>query len=133
MAIRWKVKAMKNPKTGDVNYYAQIATRNKCDFETLADEIEALTSLSAGDALNMLRTMQRLIINHLKNNDTVAFDQLGTFVPTITSRYSRTADAVGADNIKRVRIRFLNGSGLRRAFDKVNLTFAAAKEEEAGD
>lgn len=128
MSIRWKTKGIKNPKTGEINYYAQIANRYKCNFETLAREIESLTSLSTGDALNMLRTMQHLIIQHLQNNDTVSFDQLGTFVPTVTSYPSSDENSVSAGNIQNVRVRFVTGAGLRKAFNKVNLTFEQEKE-----
>lgn len=137
MSLRYKPKAIKSVTTDQVKYYAQVDTRYKIDFETLAEEIEKLTSLTAGDALNMLRTMQYLVIQHLSNTETVFFDQLGTFMPTITSSASLTAEKVTAGNIKSVRVRFVTGSGLKKALQISQLTFTntgaktTANDEEA--
>jgi len=107
MAILWKPQAKKNPISGTVKYYAQATFRQQVGFEGLAAEIEKLTSLTAGDALNMLRTMQYLIVQHLLDNDTVKFDNLGTFILTLKSSPSDTEAAVTADNIKSLHVRFL--------------------------
>jgi len=106
MAILWKPQAKKNPASGAVKYYAQATFRQQVGFEGLAAEIEKLTSLTAGDALNMLRTMQYLIVQHLLDNDTVKFDNLGTFMLSLKSTPSDTEAAVTADNIKSLHVRF---------------------------
>jgi len=116
MAIYYNVVAKKNPLSDEVKYYAQIAKRNQVGFETLAEEIEKLTSLTAGDALNMLRTMQFLVIKHLQNCETVKFNELGTFIPSLSSNGTAKAADVSADMIKKVRVNFICGTALKNAF-----------------
>jgi len=106
MAILWKPVPKKNPATKAVKYYAQATQRQQVGFEGLAQEIEKLTSLTAGDALNMLRTMQYLIVQHLLDNDTVKFDQLGTFMLSLKSDGSEAEENVDTDNIKSIHVRF---------------------------
>lgn len=123
MPIRWKVRKHRNPQNNETLYFPTSSQRTQVNFDTLAAEIEKLTSLTAGDALNMLRTMQYLVIQHLQNSDTVRFDQLGTFYATLKTngQGKATAKEVSADDILGVRVRFITGGGLRRGLDRTNL------------
>ena len=87
------------------------------DLERIAQDIEALGSMSAEDVEHVVTALVRNIKRKLTDGDSVKLDGLGVFYTTFHSKGTVKSEDSTVKNIDKVNIRFLTDSGLRLVND----------------
>lgn len=74
----------------------------------LGVEVSKRSSMSAGDALNIIETAQDIIRQNLMNSRSVCLDRLGTFTVTCRSAKNgvKTEEEVSSKQISELKVRF---------------------------
>lgn len=74
----------------------------------LGVEVSKRSSMSAGDALNIIETAQDIIRQNLMNSRSVCLDRLGTFTVTCRSPKNgvKTEEEVSSNQITELKVRF---------------------------
>ena len=113
--LKYSVLCRKNPANKNAKWYAQIASPQPLDIDTLSNLIAQNCTLTRHDILACLSAFQEQLINALKEGKSVRLADLGSFRVTMHSVGSPTEDAFTAGNINRLSIRFVPASKLRKA------------------
>ncbi len=104
----------RNPFDDSVKWYAQAAPAAPVESEKIAREISDTNTVTDADIAAVLKSLQRVIANHLADGQSVRLGDLGSFRATITSEGQATEKAVTANTIKGVRVRFTPGAWLKK-------------------
>lgn len=110
----YTVKKKKNPFDGTTKWYAQSAATTPVEAEQIAKEISDTNTVTDADIAAVLKSLQRVIANHLGAGQSVRLGDLGSFRATITSEGKKTEAEVSASSIKGVRVRFTPGGWIKR-------------------
>lgn len=129
MAIMYEVKAKKNPlkPTDPVKFYPTVARGQMISTRQLAEQIAGSSTVSRADVLAVLASASEMILQHLKNSNSVRLDDVGILFPTIEGEPANSeAEFDVKKNIKGVRVRFRPEVSLKKAvqdadFEKVNI------------
>lgn len=113
--LKYSVVCRKNPTNSDVKWYAQIASPQPVDLDTLSDLIAQNCTLTRHDIVACLSAFQEQLINALKEGKSVHLNDLGCFRLTMHSIGSETEEAFAPSNINRLSIRFVPAVKLRKA------------------
>lgn len=134
----YSAKKKKNPFDGTTKWYAQSAPATPVECEQIAKEISDTNTVTDADIAAVLKSLQRVIANHLSMGQSVRLGDLGSFRATITADGQKTEAEVTASTIKGVRVRFTPGAWLKRqlsvkagavSFAKVAASSSAAQPE----
>lgn len=119
--IHYKVINRKNPldRTLPEKHYATVVKNGTVDFESLADIITDSSTVSLGDILNVLQTLEKAIIRELGQGRIVQLGRLGNFQVSISSKGVDTPEEVNAELITKARILFRPGRKMRHLVDNV--------------
>lgn len=113
MAIIYTTKAKKNPRTGNVKYYAQLAPiTSPLTLDDITERIAAECTVTEHDVKAVISALQEQVLLALRNGQSIRLGDLGSFRPTLTSRPSDTAEEVTSDNIKSIRVHFTKSARL---------------------
>jgi predicted histone-like DNA-binding protein len=121
--IYYNVNKRKNPQTGTEKFYGTVNIQSNVDLEDIAEEIAYSTTATEADVKAVLSSLQKYIIEHLKNGQSVRLGDLGSFRTTMTSTGVADKDKFTASQIKRVRARFTPSSRIQSSLQLKNLTF----------
>ena len=113
--LKYQVVSRKNPVNEDVKWYAQIASPEPVDIDTLSNLIAQNCTLTRHDIVACLSAFQEQLINALLAGKSVRMTDLGSFRVTMHSVGSPTEDSFSVGNINRLSIRFVPASKLRKA------------------
>ncbi|HMR16343.1 HU family DNA-binding protein [Mariniflexile maritimum] len=121
MAIKFKAQARKNPQ--DVNlpekYYAAAIADGEVDMDTLAEQISYQCTVTESDCYAVLLSLERNIIDALKQGRIVKLGRLGNFQVGLSSEGRDTELAVDANAITKTRILFRPGKRLRNLLNEL--------------
>jgi len=127
MAIKFKAQARKNPQ--DVNlpekYYAAAIADGEVDMDTLAEKISYQCTVTESDCYAVLLSLERNIIDALKQGRIVKLGRLGNFQVGLSSEGRDTELAVDANAITKTRILFRPGKRLRNLLNELSFRKAS--------
>ncbi len=127
MAIKFKAQARKNPQ--DVNlpekYYAAAIADGEVDMDTLAEQISYQCTVTESDCYAVLLSLERNIIDALKQGRIVKLGRLGNFQVGLSSEGRDTELAVDANAITKTRILFRPGKRLRTLLNELSFRKAS--------
>lgn len=131
--IEYIIRSLKNPHTGELKLYPQIAPAKTVTRRELIQNIEKVTSLSSSDVKSCLDALEFEIIRLIKSGQSVRMGDLGSFRPTLTADGTSSPEKVNANLIKRVRVRFTPSGEMARQLQPSALEFRAYKFPGAED
>jgi predicted histone-like DNA-binding protein len=127
MAIKFKAQARKNPQ--DINlpekYYAAAIADGEVDMDTLAEQISYQCTVTESDCYAVLLSLERNIIDALKQGRIVKLGRLGNFQVGISSEGRDTVLDVDANAITKTRILFRPGKRLRSLLNDLSFKKAS--------
>jgi predicted histone-like DNA-binding protein len=138
--IYYKVSKRKNPLTGTEKFYGTVNVQSSVDLETISEEIAYSTTATEADVKAVLSSLQKYVIEHLKNGQSVRLGDLCSIRPTMTSAGTADKDSFSASNVKKVRARFNASKRMKNAlavdnlsFKNVNATASSSSSDTSGD
>lgn len=87
MALNWNKIQRKNPKNETKAWYPQIALAQTISAEEVIDGIVGKCTLTAPDVKAVLVALEEVVIEQLKLGNSVRFGDLGSFRPTLKTRF----------------------------------------------
>lgn len=116
MAIKFKAQARKNPQDISLpeKYYAAAIADGEVGMDTLAEQISYQSTVTESDCYAVLLSLERNIIDALRQGRIVKLGRLGNFQVGSSSMGKDTLDEVDASAITKTRILFRPGKRLRR-------------------
>ena len=126
--IKYVIQEKKNPLTGEVKYYPQIAPATPMTINQIIKRVEKRSTVSSADVKAVLDALQYEVIDALESGNTVRLGDLGSFRLTIKADGMATAAEAkkqGAKLIKQVNVQFTKSTAMRDAFEVQRLDFAA--------
>lgn len=123
--IRYVTRAMRNPSTQVVKYYPQPASLNPLTLNGVVEQIERQCTVSEPDIKAVINALEYVVIQALKNGQSVRLGDLGSFRFTMTTEGAATAKEVKASLIKKLNVRFTPSGAMRKKLKVENVEFAA--------
>ena len=121
--IYYNVNKRKNPQTGTEKFYGTVNIQSTVDLEDIAEEIAYSTTATEADVKAVLSSLQKYVIDHLKNGQSIRLGDLCSIRTTMSSTGEADKDKFASTNIKRVRARFNASQRIKNALAVKNLTF----------
>lgn len=103
----------KNPKTGKVAWYLQKRKYDTISSKELVEAMARNTGIPVAKVAMATDAIVKQLKNFLLNGHSVNIIGLGTFSPRIKSRPSATKEAVTADNVKALLLKFRPQTDIR--------------------
>lgn len=103
----------KNPKTGNMAWYLQKRKYDTISSKELVEAMARNTGIPVAKVAMATDAIVKQLKNFLLNGHSVNIIGLGTFSPRIKSRPSTTKDAVSADNVKALLLKFRPQTDIR--------------------
>lgn len=103
----------KNPKTGKMAWYLQKRKYDTISSKELVEAMARNTGIPVAKVAMATDAIVKQLKNFLLNGHSVNIIGLGTFSPRIKSRPSTTKDAVSADNVKALLLKFRPQTDIR--------------------
>lgn len=103
----------KNPKTGNMAWYLQKRKYDTISSKELVEAMARNTGIPVAKVAMATDAIVKQLKNFLLNGHSVNIVGLGTFSPRIKSRPSTTKDAVSADNVKALLLKFRPQTDIR--------------------
>ncbi len=114
MTIKVKVIGNRNPrKLDELKYYATTVSRGDTDLEMLSELVSDQTSMSKADCYGVLIALEHNIINELKDGRIVRLGGLGSYQISVSSVGTLNKKDFKIKNIRKARILFRPGKGLK--------------------
>ena len=130
--IKFYVTGRLNPITKTTKFYAQMASPESVDINTVANRIAANCTLTRHDILACLSAFQEQLINNLQDGKSVRLPDLGSFRVTLHSEGADSKESFSSSHIKGASVRFVPSARLRKATaihtDGMNLSFVEHHE-----
>jgi predicted histone-like DNA-binding protein len=127
MAIKFKAQARKNPQ--DMNlpekYYASAIADGEVDMDFLAEQISYQSTVTESDCYAVLLSLERNIMDALKQGRIVKLGRLGNFQVSISSEGRDLETEVDANAITKTRILFRPGKRLRSLLNDLSFKKAS--------
>lgn len=103
----------KNPRTGNMAWYLQKRKYDTISSKELVEAMARNTGIPVAKVAMATDAIVKQLKNFLLNGHSVNIVGLGTFSPRIKSRPSNTKDAVSADNVKALLLKFRPQTDIR--------------------
>ncbi|SDS17453.1 DNA-binding protein, histone-like, putative [Polaribacter sp. KT25b] len=108
-------------------YYAQAVATGKTDLERLAYLVANQSTVREGDCYAVILSLIHNIVDELNQGRIVKLDKLGTFNISVSSNASDTPEAVSANLIKDVRIRFRPDQRIKNSLNINTMNFTTSQ------
>lgn len=118
--INYFVIARKNPQTKAVKYYASARRGQQVPLSQICEQIAEESSLTTADVKACIDRLMRHVKLQLIGGNSVKLGELGTFRPTLESEGTDSVKAFKAENVKKIRVRFVPSSALKQALRVTN-------------
>ena len=121
MAINYKIVERINrlDESAPAKFYALTKTSGEITLRELVDEINDLSSLSAGDVMSVLEQFIKLVPKHLSKGHIVRLGDFGSFFTTANSEGSETEEDFNESLIKKTNIKFRPGHEVKNVLNNV--------------
>lgn len=148
MALNWNKIQRKNPVTDAKGWYPQISLTSAVSADEVIDGIVEKCTLTRVDVSAVLIALEEVIIEQIKLGNSVRFGSLGSFRPTLKTRFwdpdlkqwttggcpvhtttyqadgvTVKAPGVTADNIAGINVCFTKSSKMKRQLSREMLQF----------
>ena len=113
--IKLKFLKRKNPRdlTAPEKYYAAAVTDGSTDLKELAEMVASQSTVSPADCYAVLTALESNVIRELRQGRIVKLGELGSYRLSVASEGRDTVDEVSTTMVKRTKILFRPGKGLR--------------------
>lgn len=153
--ISWKKIQRRNPQNGTLAWYPTISVNSAVSADDVIVGIVEKCTLTKVDVKAVLIALEEVIIEQLKNGNSVRFGNLGSFRPTLKTRAwdedeqkygsggcevpttiyqadGKTVDTLGvtADNIAGLNVAFSKSSEMVSKLDRSQLKFKMVEGEK---
>ena len=153
--ISWNKIQRRNPQNGTLAWYPTISVNSTLTADDVIIGIVEKCTLTKVDVKAVLIALEEVIIEQLKNGNTVRFGSLGSFRPTLKTRAwdedeqkyahggcevpntiyqadGKTIDTVGvtADNIAGLNVAFSKSAEMIAKLDRTQLRFKMVEGEK---
>lgn len=125
--IKYIVRKRINNKTQNPYYMRQILTQNPVSLQDIADEAEALCTLTKADIVAVLASLQEVVMKHLREGRSVRLGMIGSFRLSLQSKGAQTMEKCIMTPVKKINCRFCASGYLRRSLKNKNLKFQEVK------
>ncbi|WP_339663481.1 HU family DNA-binding protein [uncultured Polaribacter sp.] len=107
-------------------FYAQVVSTGKTDLERLAYLVANQSTVREGDCYAVILSLIHNIVDELNQGRIVKLDKLGTFNISVSSNASDTPEAVSANSVKDVRIRFRPDQRIKNSLNIKTMNFTTS-------
>ena len=129
--IRYVIRSMKNPRSGQVKLYPQIAPTVPVLRKQVIQRIEKTCTLTSSDIKACLDALEDVVVDLLTQGCTVRLGDLGSFRPTLSADGTTDPEQCTAALIRRVRVKFCPSGSRNLRVAKGAVNFAPYKGVEA--
>ena len=129
--IQYVIRSYKNPRSGQVKLYPQIAPSVPVLRKQVIQRIEKTCTLTSSDIKACLDALEDVIVDLLTQGCTVRLCDLGSFRPTLSAEGTTDPEECNASLIKRVRVKFCPSGTMNLRVAKGAVNFAPYKSLEA--
>lgn len=121
MSVKYNVVPKKNPRDPNAppKYYPVVNSSGRSRQRNLANKGADISTLSAADLAAALEVLLKLIPQELAEGNIVDLGDFGTFRLSVNADGSDTPEAVTANNVKRLSVRFTPGKEFKYALERV--------------
>ena len=129
MSIKFKSIEKINPQdvTLPKKHYAQAVSEGSTDLKELAEIVATQCTVSPADCYAVLIALEGNIIRELRNGRIVHLGELGSYRISLSAEGMDLADEVVQSSIKRSKVLFRPGKGIRNMLR--NLEYKKAQEQ----
>jgi len=115
MSILFKSVQRTNPQdvTAPKKFYAKAIANGESNLDDLADLVASQCTVSKADCYAVLVALESNVIRELKNGRIVRLGSLGSYQLGVSANGMETDDEVTATTIKKAKINFRLGYGLK--------------------
>jgi predicted histone-like DNA-binding protein len=106
MALQFNVVEKTNPIIKEKKWYATARITGNRNLKSFSKDLSEVSSLSAGDVLNVIMNLIEQLPKWLMEGDSVKLDGFGSFRLSFSSDGMATRDEVTASTIKEIHIVF---------------------------
>ncbi|MCI6294738.1 MAG: HU family DNA-binding protein [Bacteroidales bacterium] len=128
--IRYVIRSYKNPRSGQVKLYPQIAPTTPVLRKQVIQRIEKTCTLTSSDIKACLDALEDVIVDLLTQGCTVRLGDLGSFRPTLAAEGTTDPEECTAALIRRVRVKFCPSGSMNLRVVKGAVNFAPYKSLE---
>ena len=128
--IRYVIRSYKNPRSGQVKLYPQIAPTVPVLRKQVIQRIEKTCTLTSSDIKACLDALEDVVVDLLTQGCTVRLGDLGSFRPTLAAEGTTDPDECNASLIRRVRVKFCPSGSMNLRIAKGAVNFAPYKGVE---
>ncbi|MFD1294267.1 HU family DNA-binding protein [Lutibacter holmesii] len=131
MSIKFKTVQMVNPQdiTAPRKFYAKAAKASITDLDELAELVAFNSSMSKTDCFAVLMGLETFVVRELEHGRNVRLGQLGTYKIGLQSEGRDTEEEVDFTAIKKAKINFTPGVGIRKMLK--HLEYKKAQNQSA--
>ena len=128
--IQYVIRSYKNPRSGQVKLYPQIAPSVPVLRKQVIQRIEKTCTLTSSDIKACLDALEDVVVDLLTQGCTVRLGDLGSFRPTLSAEGTTDPEQCTAALIKRVRVKFCPSGSMNLRVAKGAVNFAPYKSLE---
>ena len=128
--IQYVIRSYKNPRSGQVKLYPQIAPTTPVLRKQVIQRIEKTCTLTSSDIKACLDALEDVVVDLLTQGCTVRLGDLGSFRPTLSAEGTTDPEQCTAALIKRVRVKFCPSGSMNLRVAKGAVNFAPYKSLE---
>ena len=118
--FKYRIVEGKNPKTGAAMFFGIGDKVTSIKITDISREMSHSCTVTDADFKGMLAEVENRIIQHLQNNESVRFGNLGSFCPRMKSNSASSAALFLPENIKGIGVTFTPSTKLKAALKKGN-------------
>ena len=116
MSIKYIIQKKANPlDRNSFKYYPAFKSSGRVTRKELVEGMVSRASLTKQEAETAIDYLFEVLPDYLRKGNTVQLGELGYFRLTFNSEGSDTAEEVSANNVKKVKLKFICGRELREA------------------
>lgn len=131
MSIKFKSVQRVNPQDTQApkKFYAKTTGASITDLSEIAELVAMNTSMSKPDCYAVLMGLETFVIRELSQGRNVRLGELGTYKISLSAEGKETDEEVVSTSIKKARINFTPGKGLKKMLG--NLDYKKAQNQSA--
>lgn len=117
---KYKIVEGKNRKTEQSIFYGMLAPTDPVKLAQLADEIAHECTVTPHDIRAVISEVEERVIQHVCSGESVRFQLLGSFCPTLHTKSVNKMFDWSNSNIVRIGVRFTPSSTMKYALSANN-------------
>lgn len=115
--LKLNIRKTKTVKDQAEKYYLAVAPTTPIMLESVTTDIQRMCTVNSADIKAVLDALQTVIIDKIKNGQSVRLGDLGSFRPTVTCKAVASPETLKVSDVKAVRCRFTQSGRMSRDLD----------------